>query len=511
MKVTTEKLEGSKVSLEVECSHEVVDEALAGAYKKVVRKVTIPGFRRGKAPRNLVERFYGAELYEEAMQEALPREYIKAVEEAQVDPVGDPEFSDIHLVKGEPLRFKAIVYVVPEVKLEDYSSITVPFEAPSVSDEDVDKQIDMLKERMAELRPMQDGISLEAGHYATCHVKSLDSAGKSGEEPKEGKFEFDEDMNYVEVGREYNFVPGLGQALIGMEKGEAKDFEGAYPAKEGEEPRKFRFQVEVKEVYEKYVPGDNDEIARNLGKASAEEMREDIKKNLIDLRMKMAREQHASKVEEELVKKASVEIPEVMISRRAQTLLDRFQDRLAETGMKLENYLESTKKSSEDLKAELDKEAEKDVRRDLILDAVGRQENIEVSEESMDKVVESLAAEMGQDPKAVKTTLELRGALDDIQGQLKRIETLNVIAARAALSAGTPLPAPEKDAEADEEDATGSTDAVETGESSGASEDAEAAGAGASEPVKDGKEEAVKDAEPGDMVESNKDKGCVEN
>ena len=504
MKVTTEKLEGSKVSLEVECSHEVVDEALASAYKKVVRKATIPGFRRGKAPRNLVERFYGAELYDEAMQEVLPREYFKAVEEAKLDPVDDPEFSDIHFVKGEPLRFKATVYVMPEVKLEDYSSISVPFEDPSVSDEDVDKQIDMLKERMAELRPMEDGISLEAGHYATCHVKSLDTANQSGDEPKEGKSEFDEDMNYVEVGREYNFIPGLGQALIGMKKGEAKDFEGAYPAKEGQEPRNFRFQVEVKEVYEKYVPGDIGEIARNLGKASAEEVREDIKKNLIELRMRMAREQHAGKAEEELVKKASVEIPEVMIDRRAQTLLGRFQDRLAEAGMKVENYLESTKKSWEDLKAELDEEAEKDVRRDLILDAVGHQENTQVPEESIDKVVESLAAEMGQDPKAVKTTLEIRGALDDIASQIKRIETLNVIAARAALNAGTPLPAPEKDAE-DEEDTAESTDAPKAAES----ENAEAAGA--SEPVKDGEKGIVTDVEPGDVVESDKAKGPVEN
>lgn len=218
----------------------------------------------------------------------------------------------------------------------------------------------------------------------------------------------------------------------------------------------------------------------------------------------MAREQHAGKAEEELVKKASVEIPEVMIDRRAQTLLGRFQDRLAEAGMKLENYLESTKKSWEDLKAELDEEAEKDVRRDLILDAVGHQENTQVPEESIDKVVESLAAEMGQDPKAVKTTLEIRGALDDIASQIKRIETLNVIAARAALNAGTPLPAPEKDAE-DEEDTAESTDAPKAAES----ENAEAAGA--SEPVKDGEKGIVTDVEPGDVVESDKAKGPVEN
>ena len=112
--------------------------------------------------------------------------------------------------------------------------------------------------------------------------------------------------------------------------------------------------------------------------------------------------------------------------------------------MKLENYLESTRKPWEDLKAELEQEAEKDVKRDLILDAIGEEENTQVSEESIDKVVESLAAEMGQDPKAVRTTLEIRGALDDIKNQLKRIETLNAIAAKAAINAGTPLPAPEE-------------------------------------------------------------------
>jgi trigger factor len=566
VKVTTEKLEGSRISLEVECSYEVVNEGLSNAYKKLVRKVTIPGFRRGKAPKNLVERYYGAELYDEAIQEVLPREYIKAVEDAKINPVDDPEFSDIHFVKGEPLRFKATVYVLPEVTMEDCSSISVPFESPSVSEEDVDKQIDMFRERMAELRPMDEGKILEAGHYATCHVKSLHTAGHLGEESHEdagqethgdsaihshdqlgeevkndvgdtrkqgGKpeFHFDEDMNYVEVGREYSFVPGLGQALIGMKKGEAKEFEGTYPAKDGDEPKRFRFQVEVKEVYSKYVPEDIDEIARNLGKASGEEIRAEVKKNLMALRLQMAREQHADKVEEQLFERASVEIPEVMIARRTQTLLERFQDRLGEAGMKLENYLESTRKPWEDLKAELEQEAEKDVKRDLILDAIGEEENTQVSEESIDKVVESLAAEMGQDPKAVRTTLEIRGALDDIKNQLKRIETLNAIAAKAAINAGTPLPAPEEpdsepNAEPDSEpdtcpdskpEAPESTETACTGASfeihedsekdveTEAADEVESEETEVPERVKEVNEGASKDAEPGDMVKSDED------
>jgi len=197
----------------------------------------------------------------------------------------------------------------------------------------------------------------------------------------------------------------------------------------------------------------------------------------------------------------------------------------------LENYLESTRKPWEDLKAELEQEAEKDVKRDLILDAIGEEENTQVSEESIDKVVESLAAEMGQDPKAVRTTLEIRGALDDIKNQLKRIETLNAIAAKAAINAGTPLPAPEEpdsepNAEPDSEpdtcpdskpEAPESTETACTGESCEIHEDSEkdveteAADEVESEEtevperVKEVNEGASKDAEPGDMVKSDED------
>ena len=179
MKVTTERIEGSKVRLDVESPKEVVEEALDNAYKKVVKRVNIPGFRRGKAPRSLVARYYLAELYDEAMQQAIPTEYMKAVEEANINPVDDPEFSEVHFVEGEPMSFKATVYVYPEVEIDEYNDISIPFEMPTVSEEDIDKQIEVLKERMAELRPLEDEALLEVGHYATCHVKSL---GKEKEE-----------------------------------------------------------------------------------------------------------------------------------------------------------------------------------------------------------------------------------------------------------------------------------------------------------------------------------------
>ncbi len=482
VKVTAEKLEGSRVSLEVECSHEVVDEALRHAYRRIVRKITIPGFRRGKAPRSLVQRYYGADLYDEAIQDALPQQYIKAVEEAGIDPVDDPEFADIHFVEGEPLRFKAVVSVRPEVEFEDYDSISVPFETPSVSEEDINEQIEMLKERMAELRPMEGDKILESGHYATCHVKSIENGGGSDDDPGDSPgaepgeshahkphLDFDEDLNYLEVGREYSVVPGLGKALIGMKKGEVKQFEGTYPSNEGEEARTFQFEVEVNEVYERHLPEDIEEIAKNVGKVSGEELRKDIREQLMELRLRMAREQHSEKVEEEVIKKSKCDIPEVMIAARAQALLERFEKRLADARMNLENYLASNQMSWDDLKAELNQQAEKEVRRELVLDALAHQEDVQVPEDTVDKVVDGLATEMNQDPKAVKTTLELRGALDDIKSQLRRIEALNLMTSRAAINAGTPLPPveePETEAEAGggPGEAGDSGDAVEPGD-----------------------------------------------
>ena len=443
MKVTTEKLEGSRVALDVECPSEVVGEALNRAYRKLVRQVTIPGFRRGKAPKSLVKRYYGAELFDEALQEALPEQYMKAVEETGIIPVDNPEFSDIHFVEGEPLRFRAVVYVKPEVELEDYNSISVPFETPAVSEEDIDEQVEMLRQRMAELRPMEEEKPLEPGHFVTCHVKSLDT----------DKMPFEDDVNYLEVGRQYTFIPGIGEALVGMNKGEVKRFTATYPSTEEDgDDTTIEFELEVKEVYEKHLPGDIEEIAKNVGKASVEELRNDIREQLMEMRLRMAREEHSRKVEEELLQKAHCEIPEVMVSQRARTLMERFLNRLANANVSLEDYLEAQGKSLEDLQAEFNKQAEQDVKRDLVLEAVAQKEDVQVSEESVDRVVEGLAAEMNQAPQAVKTTLEIRGALDDIRSQLMRIEALKLVASRAAENAGTPLPPEEQPENQDDSD-----------------------------------------------------------
>lgn len=509
MKVSVEKLEGSRVSLEVKTPRQEVDEALERAFRRLVKQVNIPGFRRGKAPRTVFERFYGKEsLVEEALRELLPREYDKAVEETHIEPVDEPEFKDAN-VDEEGLTFKAVVYVKPEVKLEGYNELKIPFESPKeVTDEDVQKQVEQLRERMAELVPLSPDVPLESGNYATIHVKAVEGG--------DVKSTLDTDLSYYQVGSENPLLPGLGKALVGMKKGEVKQFDsrfkigktdGEQKSDESGEPKEnepvaddnensraetdgtnsdaaasdltkaaeekevsVRLEVEVKEAYVKKLPENDEDLAKSLGKTSIDEVREDIKKSLTNLRLSVARDQYLRKVEEELGKMAEIEtIPEAMIQRRADELLQRFQNRLAESGTDLENYLAAAKQTPEELMNQIRKDAETDVRNDLILDYIVEKEKIEAPETRVNSVVEAIAKEMGRDEKTVRTTLEIRGGLEDIKRQISRMEALEKVAKEAAKNAGTEFPEDPEDkeqevaAQTSSEEVTGNVNEGETG------------------------------------------------
>lgn len=457
VKVSVEKKEDSKVSLSVEAPASVVDAALEKAYKTVVKKVNVPGFRRGKAPRYILERYYGKDvLYEEAMKDVLPEQYMEAVKEAKIEPVDEPSFDDVHFKQGEDLTFKATVYVRPEVTLEDYSDISVPYQAPEVTDEEVSEQIQYIKERTAELQPLPDDAVLEDGDYVICHVKGIEGG--------DVKSDIDQDLSYVEVGREYGIVPGLADALKGMKKGEFKEFTGTYQVKAdtthekdseaGKEAGKeqktekeaetasktAKFKVEVKECYKKRLPTD-EEVVKNLNKADMDEVKKDIRAQLLAVKTDAAKREHLAKVEEAILARATVSIPKVMIQRKQEDLVEQFAERLQNSGSSLDKFLKSTGHSIEDLLKDYEEDAQRSVKRELVLDAVSEKENIKASQDTINSVIETLARETGKDVEAVKTTLELRGTMEGLSRDLNRAEVLKQLSLRAAQKAGTPLPA----------------------------------------------------------------------
>ncbi len=461
MKASILKKEGSTVTLEVEAPATVVEEAYNKAYRQVVNRVNIPGFRKGKAPRHILERFYGAELIkEEAIREVLPKHYLQAVEDTAIEPVDDPEFDDIEFDLGKPLKFTAAVQVRPEVELGDYNDISVAFQAPSVTKEEVDYQFNLLLDRMAELRPLEEGATVEEGNYANCHVKGLGGSDNP-------LANMDDDLTYIEAGKPVGLLPGLSQALVGMKLGESKQFSAEFslpkeetpeepqetaesaeaaeavdssdePAPEAE-PAKVEFMVTLNEAYQKHLP-EMEEFLKTIGHENDENAKKDLEERILKMRMDTARRLHTDEVEAKLVEMSSVDIPKAMIDHKAQTILERFAARLKDQGTDVDSYMKSSGRTPEDMRTEIEAQAAKEVKSELVLDAVASKEEIEVPEEMVDSVLESLAREANTEVGAMKTTLDVRGALEGLRKDLLRSHTLQKLVAEAASRAGTPLP-----------------------------------------------------------------------
>lgn len=495
MNVSKQELPGSLVEITVEETPEFVSEALDKAYRRLVKRVDVPGWRRGKAPRHILERYVGKRaLCEEAERDAVPELYERAKQELNLDVVGEPEFKDISLEPGEPLRFKAVVPVRPKAQPGDYKSMAIPFPEITVSREEVEEGINRTRESLAHLDILPAGQPLKEGDYARVHVKGLEGG--------EGSVELDRDLDLVKVGsEEHPLIPGLAAALVGMKKGESREFTGKYLVRarsseetaqaqpvaegatagkeirvskpegkpQGAEPEsaepgegitqkgetrtvEVRFQVEVLEAYAKHMPTD-EEFLGEVGKPSMEEMEKDMESFIKSQKLERAWRAHTEKVEDALLEKGSVEIPEVMVENRTRTLLDDFLRDLEKMGVKPEDYLRRTGLTWETIVSDLKERAKRQLKIELVLDAIAENEGIQADEEQVKAVVSGIAKDTGRDEDTVKATLEMRGVMDGVKKELTRSQTLRKIALEAAERAGKPVPqaivkpkeAPDKD------------------------------------------------------------------
>lgn len=482
MNVSKQELPGSLVEITVEETPEFVSEALDKAYRRLVKRVDVPGWRRGKAPRHILERYVGKRaLCKEAERYAVPELYEKAKEELSLDVVGEPEFKDITVEPGQPLRFKAVVPVRPKAQPGDYESIAIPFPEVSVSRDEVEEGIKRTRESLAHLDILPADQPLKEGDYARVHVKGLEGG--------EVSVELDQELDLVKVGsEEHPLIPGLAAALVGMKKGEFREFTGRYlvrtrkpeekppveghdggatagelgaPEHEGQPKGKkpqdaepgaaavtsegetraveARFQVKVLEAYSKHMPTD-EEFLGQVGKSSMEEMEKDVEAFIKSQKLERAWRAHTRKVEDALLEKGSVEIPEVMIENRTRTLLDDFLRDLEKMGVKPEDYLRRTGLTWETIVSDLKERANRQLKLELILDAIAEREGIQADEEQVKAVVSGIAKDTGRDEDTVRATLEIRGVMDEVRRELTRSQTLKKIALEAAERAGKPVP-----------------------------------------------------------------------
>lgn len=425
-----EKQENNQGVLTVEVDKEEFEKALDQAFKKVVKRVTIPGFRKGRVPRKIFEARFGVEaLYQDALDILLPQAYQKAVEETGIEPVSQPEVDIEQLERGKNVIFTAKVTVKPEVKLGEYKGLEIPAKDFSVTDEQVAEELERIRERQAELVVVEEG-KVEKGDVAV-----IDFEGFVDGEPFEGgKAE-----NYhLEIGSN-TFVPGFEDQLVGMAKEEEKEIKVTFPENyhvDNLKGKEATFKVKVKEIKRKKLPELDDEFAKDVSEFDTlEEYKADLRKKLEE-RAKQEEENYKREtVVEKAAQNAEIDIPQVMIDHEVEHMVQDFEQRLRFQGLDLETYFKLADTSLEQLKEQFKEDAEKRIRISLTIEAIGEAENIEVTDEDENKEIERLAELYNQDKDELRKRYEEQGVLERLREDIRYRKTIDWLVEQSKVAA----------------------------------------------------------------------------
>ena len=426
MKSTAEKVEKNKVRIEIQVDAQDFEKAMNKSYMKNKGKFQIPGFRKGKAPRAVIERYYGEGVfYEDAFNEIFPEAYTKAIEENGIEPVDQPELDIKQIGGGQNLIFTASVIVKPEVELGQYKRIEVEKAEYNVTDNDVEKTIKTLQERYARWNAVED-TPVKEGDLVT-----LDFSGTVDGNPIEGG---SAEKYPLEIGSG-SFIPGFEEQIIGLKPGDEKEFAVTFPEDYNNEELKGKealFKVKVHEVKEKELPELDDEFAKDVSEFETfDEFRASIKERLED----EAKREIQNLMEAQLIAKisesAEVDIPDVMVERQIDNILMDLEFSLYYRGMNLQNYLELTNTSMEDFRAQYREQAYTTVKNALILEKIAQTENIEATEEDIEKELEELAKQ--RQITADKAREMFADNMDSIKDRIKTRKTIDFLMENAIL------------------------------------------------------------------------------
>jgi trigger factor len=392
MKSQVIKKENNIVTLEIEVGAEKFEEGVQKAYLKNRKKFNIPGFRKGKAPRQIIESRYGKGVfYEDAINIIFPEAYDKAVEENNIEAIDRPVVDIKQLEEGKPVIFTAEVPVKPEVELGEYKGIEVEKVEYNVTEEDVDAELKRMQESNARIVEVEDRPAKEGD------ILTIDYAGYMDGEQFEGGTAENQTLE-IGSGR---FIPGFEEQLIGKNKGEEVEINVTFPEEYHAEELAGKpavFKVKIHEIKEKELPELDDEFAKDVSEFDTiDELKEDIKKKLEENSKNREKIDNENKVIEKVVEAAKVDVPEVLIDREVDYQLGDFEQRLLMQGLRLEQYLQLTNTKLDDLKEQLRPNAEKMVKMELVLEAISKKENIEATDDEIDQELEKMAKQYNQD------------------------------------------------------------------------------------------------------------------
>lgn len=427
MSSTVEKKENNKVTLKFQVEYNEFDKAVQKAYLQNRSKFNISGFRKGKAPRKIIESRYGEGVfYEDAINIVLPEAYSNAIDENNIEPVDRPDIDISELEKGKPVIFTAEVTVKPEVELGEYKGIEVEKNEYNVTDEDVENELKTMQDRNARLVAVEDREVKEGDTVVIDYSGSVD-----GEKFEGGTAE----NQTLEIGSG-QFIPGFEEQLVGKNTGEDVEVNVEFPEDYQAEElkgKKAKFDVKIHEVKEKELPELDDEFAKDVSEFDTlDELKEDIKAKLEKEAKDKEEAELQNSVIEKVMENSKVDIPEVMIDSQTDEEIKNLDYKLRYQGLDLEKYLELTNSKIEDLKEQLKPNAEKLVESDLVLEAIGKKENIEASDEDVDKELEKYAEQYKQDVDKFKKNLRDED-LESIKMGIIKTKTIEFLVDNAKL------------------------------------------------------------------------------
>ncbi|MCC8163048.1 MAG: trigger factor [Lachnospiraceae bacterium] len=397
MSVQVEKLEKNMAKLTVEVPAEEVEKAIQNVYLKSRKSINIPGFRKGKAPRQLIEKMYGKEIfYNDAMDALLPRAYSDAVSECGEEIVFYPLIDVTQFESGKPFIFTAEVALKPPVTLGEYKGIEVEKASLDVTDEEIDAKIEKERDENSRMISVEDR-AVESGDIVTLDFEGF----VDGEAFEGGKGE-----NYELTIGSGMFIPGFEDQLIGAKPEEDLDVNVTFPEEYGAKELAGKaavFKCKVHGIKVKELPEVDDEFAQEVSEFDTlEEYKADIRANILKEKETKARSEKEDAVIAKIIENAEMEIPDAMVDYQTQQMMDDFGRRMQSQGLSLEQYFQYTGMTEEQYKEQAKPSALKNIQSRLVLEAVAETEQIEVSEEDMNAEFDRMAEQYGMEAEKIK-------------------------------------------------------------------------------------------------------------
>ncbi|MDU4962433.1 MAG: trigger factor [Sporomusaceae bacterium] len=429
MRVTAEKIDNHQIVLEVEIPQPEVDKAFDRAYQRLAGKVNIPGFRKGKAPRKILEARLGKEaLAEETFELLAPQAYSKALDEQNIEPVSRPQIDVVQLEAGKPFVFKATVVAKPAVTLGEYKGLKAAKPPVAVSEEEIGQKLDDMRQQQAKMVVVPEAV-LQNGDFAI-----IDFEGFVDGQPFKGG---DAKGYPLEVGSG-SFIPGFEEQLLGAKAGETREVSVSFPADyfvaelAGKEAK---FNVVIQDVKRKELPEVDDDFVKEASSFNTvEELKADIKNKLEVAAEQKHERDFRNAIMEQAVKGVQADVPAVMIESKIDQMIEDLDLNLQNRGLKLENYLQYMGTDAAGLREKYRESADTAVRTDLLLDEIAKAEDLKVENEDLDKEVQAMAQTYNAPVEEVRKVIIEQGRVGMLAQSVLRKKAMQVIFDTAAVT-----------------------------------------------------------------------------